>query len=71
MNTLNKIIKQTKKSKIDRAGKSDIMEKLTKDMSKLVLIATQAVTEKVTTIIRQIPIYTANNSIPSSKQIGG
>jgi hypothetical protein len=40
------------------------MEKLIKGMSKLVLIATQAVTEKVTTIIRQIPIYTANDFTP-------
>jgi hypothetical protein len=41
------------------------MEKLIKDMLKLVLIATQAVTEKVTTAIKQIFIYVINNSAPS------
>jgi hypothetical protein len=40
-------------------------------MSKLVLTAIQAVTEKVTIIIRQIPIYITNNSAPSFRQIGG
>jgi hypothetical protein len=44
------------------------MEKLIKGMSKLVLIATQAVTEKVTIIIRQMPIYAANDFILSFKQ---
>jgi hypothetical protein len=46
------------------------MEKLTKDMSKLVLTATQAVTEKVTTAIRQIPTYITKDSAPSSEQTG-
>jgi hypothetical protein len=44
------------------------MKKLTKDMSKLVLTATQAVTEKITTAIRQMPTYTANNFAPFFKQ---
>jgi ribosomal protein L7Ae-like RNA K-turn-binding protein len=70
VNTLNRIIKQTKKSRINRTGKNDIIKKLTKGMSKLVLITTQAVTEKVTTTIRQMPIYTTKNSTPFSKQTG-
>jgi hypothetical protein len=46
------------------------MEKLTEGMSKLVLTATQAVTEKVTIAIRQMPTYITDNSAPSSRQIG-
>jgi hypothetical protein len=48
-----------------------MIEKLIKDMSKLVLIATQAVTEKVTIVIRQIPTYIINNFTPFSGQTGG
>jgi hypothetical protein len=44
-----------------------MIEKLIKGMSTLVLIATQAVTEKVTIIIRQMPIYAVNNFIPFFK----
>jgi hypothetical protein len=44
------------------------MEKLTKGISKLILITTQAVTEKVTIVIRQIPTYITKNSVPFSKQ---
>jgi phenylpyruvate tautomerase PptA (4-oxalocrotonate tautomerase family) len=64
-------VKQTKKSRIDRTDKNNIMEKLIKGMSKLVLTATQAVTEKVTIIIRQMPIYIINDSAPFSRQTGG
>jgi hypothetical protein len=46
------------------------MKKLIKSMSKLILITTQAVTEKVTTAIRQIPTYITNNFAPSSRQTG-
>jgi hypothetical protein len=70
INTLDKIIKQTKKLRIDKTGKNDVIEKFTKDMSKLILTATQAITEKVTIAIRQMPIYIANNFTPSSKQTG-
>jgi hypothetical protein len=38
INALNRIIKQTKKSRIDRTGKNDIIKKLIKGMSKLILI---------------------------------
>jgi hypothetical protein len=37
------------------------MEKFIKSILKLVLITTQAVTEKVTTVIRQISIYIISN----------
>jgi hypothetical protein len=47
-----------------------MIEKLTKGMSKLVLTATQAVTEKVTTAIKQMPTYITNNSVSFSEQIG-
>jgi uncharacterized coiled-coil DUF342 family protein len=67
VDTLDKIVKLIKKLKIKRAGANDMIEKLIKGMSKLVLIATQAVTEKITTAIRQMPIYIISNSIPSSK----
>jgi hypothetical protein len=40
INTLDKTIKQTKKSRINKIDKNDVMEKLTKDVSKLVLITT-------------------------------
>jgi hypothetical protein len=40
VNTLNRTVKQTKKSKIDKTGKNDIIKKLTKNMSKLILTAT-------------------------------
>jgi hypothetical protein len=63
-------VKQTKKSKVNRTGKNDVMKKLIEGMSKLVLTATQAVTEKVTTAIRQIPIYIISNFAPSFRQIG-
>jgi hypothetical protein len=46
------------------------MEKFIKGMSKLVLTAIQAVTEKVTIIIKQMPIYIVNNFAPFSEQIG-
>jgi hypothetical protein len=69
INTLNKTVKQTKKLRINRISKNDIIEKLIKNMSKLVLITTQAVTEKVTITIKQIPTYTINNSAPFSEQI--
>jgi hypothetical protein len=70
INTLNKTVKQTKKLKVNKTGRNDIMEKLIKGMSKLVLTATQTITKKVTTAIRQIPTYAINNSAPSSKQTG-
>jgi phenylpyruvate tautomerase PptA (4-oxalocrotonate tautomerase family) len=47
------------------------MEKLIKDISKLVLTATQAVTEKVTIAIRQMPTYITNDSTLSFGQTGG
>jgi uncharacterized coiled-coil DUF342 family protein len=68
INTLNKIVKLIKKLKIKRADVNDIIEKLTKNMSKLVLTTTQAITKKVTTAIRQMPTYTISNSAPSSRQ---
>jgi uncharacterized coiled-coil DUF342 family protein len=68
VNTLNETVKQTKKLKINRTGRNDMIEKLTKNISKLILTATQAITEKITTAIRQMPIYIAKNSAPSSKQ---
>jgi ribosomal protein L7Ae-like RNA K-turn-binding protein len=67
MNTLNRIIKQIKKLKINKIGKNNVMKKLTKGMSKLVLTATQTVTEKVTTAIRQISIYITKDSAPFSE----
>jgi hypothetical protein len=70
INTLNKIVKLTKRLRINRTGKNDIIEKLTKGMSKLILTATQAVTEKVPTAIRQMPIYITNNFISFSEQTG-
>jgi hypothetical protein len=70
VNTLNETVKLTKKSKVKKAGTNDVIEKLTKGMSKLILTATQTVTEKVTTAIRQMPTYTTNNSTPSSGQTG-
>jgi hypothetical protein len=45
-------VKLTKRLKIDRINRNDIMEKLIKGMSKLVLIAIQAVTEKITIVIK-------------------
>jgi uncharacterized coiled-coil DUF342 family protein len=70
VNMLNETVKQTKKLRINRTDKNDMMEKLTESISKLVLTATQAITEKVTTIIRQIPTYIINNFAPFSEQIG-
>jgi hypothetical protein len=61
-------VKQTKKSRVNKTGKNDMIEKLIKDMSKLVLIATQAVTEKITIAIRQILIYAVSDSAPFFKQ---
>jgi hypothetical protein len=46
------------------------MEKLIKSMLKLVLTATQAVTEKIIITIRQIPIYITSDFAPSFKQTG-
>jgi hypothetical protein len=63
-------VKLTKKLRIERAGANDMIEKLIKGMSKLVLTATQAVTEKVTTTIRQMPIYAADDSALFSRQTG-
>jgi hypothetical protein len=70
MDTLDRIIKLIKKLRIKKADANDIMEKLTKGMSKLVLTTTQAVTEKVTIAIRQMPTYIISNFTPSSKQTG-
>jgi hypothetical protein len=61
VNTLDRIVKLIKKLRIKRAGVNDVMEKLIKSMSKLVLTATQAVMEKVTIVIRQMPIYACWN----------
>jgi hypothetical protein len=58
VNTLNRTVKLTKKLRINRIGRNDMIKKLIKGISKLVLTATQALTKKVTTAIRQIPIYT-------------
>jgi phenylpyruvate tautomerase PptA (4-oxalocrotonate tautomerase family) len=63
-------VKLTKKLKIERADANDIIKKLIKGISKLVLTATQAVTEKVTITIRQMPTYIINNFAPFSKQTG-
>jgi hypothetical protein len=52
INTLNRTVKLTKKLKVKKTDINDMIEKLTKNMSKLVLIATQAVTEKVTIAIK-------------------
>jgi hypothetical protein len=52
INTLDKTVKQTKKSRVNKTGENDIIEKLIKNMSKLVLTATQTVTKKITTAIR-------------------
>jgi hypothetical protein len=70
VNTLNKTVKQTKKLRVNKTDKNDVMEKLTKNMSKLILTATQAVTKKVTTAIRQIPTYAIKDFAPFSRQTG-
>jgi hypothetical protein len=70
VNTLNGTVEQIKKSRVNRIGENDIMEKLTESMSKLILTATQAVTKKVTTAIKQIPIYVAEDFAPFSRQTG-
>jgi hypothetical protein len=67
VNTLNRTVKLTKKLKIKKTGANDIIEKLIKGMSKLVLTATQAVTKKVTIAIRQIPTYITSDFAPFSE----
>jgi hypothetical protein len=47
-----------------------MIEKLIKSMSKLILTATQTVTEKITIAIRQIPTYIIKDFTPFSGQIG-
>jgi hypothetical protein len=60
-------VKLTKRLRINRTSKNDVMKKLIKNMSKLVLTAIQAVTEKITITIRQMPIYIIRNFAPFFK----
>jgi hypothetical protein len=71
INTLNKTVKQIKKSKVDKVNGKDVINKLTKNMQKLILNATQIITKKISATIRQMPTYVTDNFSLFSKQAGG